>query len=294
MNATFHFTPKLLRTGELKDAFELALKEILGENAQIKVGHRRPPRRPGVEEDPVWLEADSLRALCDLSALDVVLSAKREGSAFREIYLAIMPAFRGGSFRIYASGEESLECVEKMAAILGLAESAAFEDPADSLESRVSAAERILAKQGQRLRSFISFKFDDPRTALQSNILKRLLAALEVDWVSGEQFEPRRIEDKVKARLRADVDFLIAIISKAGESKWIRDELSDANARGIWIILLLEEGATFDKGIFGTLEYISYEITIEQTFPALVEGINFVRAELTARSARPPNQSGGA
>ncbi len=100
--------------------------------------------------------------------------------------------------------------------------------------------------------------------------------------MTGEQFEPRRIEDKVKARLRADIDFIIAVISKAGESKWIRDELGDANSRELPVVVLLEKGATFDKGIFGTLEYITYDLTIEQTFPALLEGVNFIQAEIAA------------
>jgi hypothetical protein len=102
-----------------------------------------------------------------------------------------------------------------------------------------------------------------------------------LEFVTGEQFEPRRIEDKVKARLRADVNFVVAVISKAGESKWIRDEVADANARGLSVILLLEDGATFDRGIFGTLEYIPYDLAIDQTFLALLEGINFIRAEVS-------------
>jgi hypothetical protein len=107
---------------------------------------------------------------------------------------------------------------------------------------------------------------------------------VHIEWVTGEQFEPRRIEDKVKAKLRADIDFVIAVISNAGESKWIRDELADANARDLWVVLLLEEGVTFDKGIFGTLEYIPYELAIDQTFSALLEGINYIKAEISMRS----------
>ena len=114
-----------------------------------------------------------------------------------------------------------------------------------------------------------------------------MLTALHIEWVTGEQFEPRRIEDKVKARLRADIDFIIAVISKAGESKWIRDELADAHAHGLWIVVLLEDGATFDKGIFGTLEYIPYDLAIDQTFSALLEGINFIKAEIATKVEHP-------
>ena len=134
------------------------------------------------------------------------------------------------------------------------------------------------------LKCFISFKFDDAQTVTQVDRLKRLLAAVHIERVTGEQFEPRRIEDKVKAKLRADIDFIIAVITKAGESKWIRDELADANARDLWVVVLLEDGATFDKGIFGTLEYIRYDLAIDQTFAALLEGVNFIKAEIAARN----------
>ena len=187
----------------------------------------------------------------------------------------------------FASGEESVECLDRIALSLGLEQ---IEDPKDSLdllfkglESRVLALEKLSKDTARALRCFISFKFDDNGTAIQADRLKRLLAALRIEWVTGEQFEPRRIEDKVKSRLRADVDFIVAVISKAGESKWIRDELADANARGLRVVILLEVGATFDKGIFGALEYIPYDLTIEQTFPALLEGVNFIKAEISTR-----------
>jgi hypothetical protein len=48
--------------------------------------------------------------------------------------------------------------------------------------------------------------------------------------------------------------------------------------------VLLEDGATFDKGIFGTLEYIRYDLAIDQTFAALLEGVNFIKAEIAARN----------
>jgi hypothetical protein len=153
----------------------------------------------------------------------------------------------------------------------------------ESLESKVSALEDAAKSVERAPKCFISFKFDDAQTVTQVDRLKRFLAAAHIEWLTGDQFEPRRIEDKVKAKLRADIDFVIAVISKAGESKWIRDELADANARDLWIVLLLEDGATFDKGIFGTLEYIPFDLAIEQTFSALLEGINFIRAEISMR-----------
>jgi hypothetical protein len=48
-------------------------------------------------------------------------------------------------------------------------------------------------------------------------------------------------------------------------------------------MLLLEDGAKFDKGIFGALEYISFDLAIDQTFSAVLEGINFIKAEISVR-----------
>jgi hypothetical protein len=186
--------------------------------------------------------------------------------------------------------------MERFALNLGLEQTEAPEDVLRRLEhelrltveSRLSALEKAAKDLERTPKCFISFKFDDAQTVNQVDRLKRLLAAVHIEWVTGEQFEPRRIEDKVKAKLRADVDFVIAVIAKAGESKWIRDELADANARGLWVVLLLEDGATFDKGIFGTLEYVRYDLAIDQTFSALLEGINFIKAEI-ATGRKPQN-----
>ena len=124
--------------------------------------------------------------------------------------------------------------------------------------------------------------------------LKRFLSAAGVDWITGEQFEPRHIEDKVKTRLRADVDFVITVISSAGQSTWLRDEIGDAHAREVWIIALLEKGAGFDQGVLGTLEYITYEGVVDTTFIQLLEGINFIRAEKTRRADPPSAPTSGA
>jgi hypothetical protein len=281
MDARLYYKPKTLQVGEFKGAFEQAASAVLGANTQMTVTHRRDTGRAGVT-DSIRLDTESLRAVVDLSKVEFTLIARPpEPHTFPSKLVFLSCHTVAGLFNVIADGEESVECLERMALNLGLerTEEPTFET--ESLELRVLALERVIKEAERQLKCFISFKFDDARTVADVDRLKRVLAAVHIEWVTGEQFEPRRIEDKVKARLRADVDFVVAVLSKAGESKWIRDELADANARGLWIVLLLEDGATFDKGIFGTLEYISYDLAIEQTFPALLEGINFIRAEVS-------------
>jgi hypothetical protein len=287
MHAHLFYKPKILQAGEFKEAFELAVTAVLGPDAQITVRYPRHTGRAGVS-DSIELGAESLRAVADLGRIDFSLKASPRDKSLPARYVDIeCETLRSSVLCARAYGEQSVQCLERLALNLGLEQAEAPKDGLvlafENLESRVSALEKTAKDVERTLRCFISFKFDDATTAAQADRLKRLLAAVHIEWATGEQFEPRRIEDKVKAKLRADLDFVIAIVSKAGESKWIRDELADANARGLWIVLLLEDGATFDKGIFGTLEYIPYGLAIDQTFCALLEGINFIKAEISAR-----------
>jgi hypothetical protein len=288
MEAELYYKPKLLEAGEFKGAFERATAAVLGPNAEIEVSYPRSTGRAGVI-DNITVDSESLRAPVDLSRVEFTLYATvKDRLKLISKRVSIHCSTLFGLFRMSAWGDESVDCLERLALNLGLerTELPAGQSVLEKLELRVSALEKSAKEVANALKCFISFKFDDARTVAAVDRLKRVLAAVHVEWVTGEQFEPRRIEDKVKAKLRADVDFVIAVISKAGESKWIRDELADANARDLWIIVLLEDGATFDRGIFGTLEYIPYDLAIDQAFPALLEGLNFMRAELSSKIAK--------
>jgi hypothetical protein len=283
MHARLFYKTKVLQIGQFKDACETAFSAVLGPDCRISVTYPRNPS-PGVS-DEVCLDAESLRPIVDLNEVEFYMTGLQEGSTYSRFILVFSKGVEGKSFRVYASEEKSFRCLEIIATSLHLEQTEEPVDYMEALETRVAALEKAARNAGNNPKCFISFKFDDPQTVTQVNSLKRLLAAVHTEFLTGEQFEPRRIEDKVKARLRADVNFLIAVITKAGESKWIRDELADANSRELWIVILLEEGATFDKGIFGTLEYIPYTVAIEQTFPAVLEGINFIRADVSKRNS---------
>jgi hypothetical protein len=279
MNARFYYRPKLLQVGEFKGAFEQTVAAILGSDAQIRVRHPRHTGRAGVS-DTIDLDTESLRAVVDLNKIEFTLIAGLPVNP-NDIWIAFESTAPDGPLLMSAVGETSLQCLERFALNLGLEQTKPPKDGLtlafEEIGSRLSALEKATRDIEKPLKCFISFKFDDAQTVTQ-------LAAVHIERVTGEQFEPRRIEDKVKAKLRADIDFIIAVITKAGESKWIRDELADANARDLWVVVLLEDGATFDKGIFGTLEYIRYDLAIDQTFAALLEGVNFIKAEIAARN----------
>lgn len=286
MDATWHYIPKVLVAGQLKDACEKAIAATLGDELEhFHVEYPRRDGRPGVREDDLVLDVGSLQAIVDMSKIDLKIDAQSsytKGNA-RRVWIT----FRAMDSLVtaYAYGTPAVNCLEQIALSLGLERTEPPEDVTwDNVLTRVEALEHSVAQIRKRLKCFISFRFNDAQTVEQINVLKRMLKALEIDWITGEEFEPRKIEEKVRARLRADVDFLIGVINKAGQSNWIRDELGDAHARELRIILLKEDGAIFDEGIFGPLEFIPYKDAISQTFPALVEGINFIRAEIAERS----------
>lgn len=256
---------------------------MLGSDCEISVAYPRYPS-PGVM-DEVRLDRESLRPVVDLNKVDFHISGYEREKRWGGVLLIFSKEVEGKSFSVYAPDDKSFRCLEMIAVSLALEQTEPPVDDLEALETRVAALEKAAKDAGNNPKCFISFKFGDPQTVTQVNSLKRLLAAVHTEFLTGEQFEPRRIEDKVKARLRADVDFLIAVITKAGESEWVRDEIADANSRGLWIVILLESGATFDEGIFGTLEHISYTVAIEQTFPALLEGINFIKADVAKRGS---------
>ncbi len=282
MNALFRYKPKMLQPGELKAAFKQAVAEVVEFPVEITVDH--PSKTAAGVSDFITLDEESLPSVVDLSRIDLFLHAKRSVAfAIERIDLSLKAEHE--TLTITAIGKESVSCLERFVLRLGLEQTESPESPIvkafRAIVSRVSALERAAAVVERKLKCFISFKFDDAQAKHHVDRLKQFLSALHIELVTGEQFEPRRIEDKVKARLRADIDFVIAVITKTGESKWIRDEFADANARGLWVVVLLEEGATFDKGIFGTLEYLRYDLAIDQTFVGLVEGINFIKAEIS-------------
>jgi len=276
------YKSKTLQVGEFKRAFEQAATAVLGPDPVILVTHSRNIGG-SVVTDEVKISVENLQLVTDLNNINLALSASTPSTSLRpERVFMFCKSTAAGVISCCVPDEESMRCRERFVSNLGLEQTG---DPAlAEVESKVSAVlENIYRRIPRTLKCFISFKFDDAHTITEVDRLKRLLAALRIEWVTGEQFEPRRVEDKVKARLRADVDFVIAVITKAGESKWIRDELVDANARDLRVVVLLEDGATFNQGIFGTLEYIPYDLVIDQTFSALLEGVNFIRAEIASK-----------
>lgn len=150
---------------------------------------------------------------------------------------------------------------------------AQFEDEwaaIEELRRRVASLERAAAEHKPTI--FLSYRFDDNGRNCALHV-RRLLELLQVKVITGESYEPRTIQEKVKTRLEG-LDAIVVIVTKGPASSWIRDELNRSNTR---VIPLVEEGAKFDKGLFGDIEYISFAPGhVADAFIRLIEGVAYL------------------
>ena len=188
MQAQLYYRPKVLQVGELKDAFEKALSAVLGPEFTVEVMYPRRPS-PGVT-DEVVLDLESLRSVVDLSDVKFTMIAKsQDGKSYGTVYLSFGTAVEGELFSIFAADAMSFRCLEKVVVSLGLVQTDAPIDDLEALDKRVAALEKAVKDAGNNPKCFISFKFDDLLTVAQVNRLKRLLAAVHIEFLTGEQFE---------------------------------------------------------------------------------------------------------
>lgn len=145
-----------------------------------------------------------------------------------------------------------------------------------NLERRLDAVQRI-QEEDVRLRAFLSFRFGEPDSELARD-LERFLNLSNIEVVTGQSYEPRRVEDKVRSRL-SGVDFVVYLLTSTGDSAWVRDEIATARASEIPVIPLVEEGIEFDQGLFGNVEWIRFGSGhIGDVWIRLTEAIKYIRA----------------
>jgi len=126
-----------------------------------------------------------------------------------------------------------------------------------------------------KLRCFISYRFTD-NSKYKVLELTRFLELIGIEVITGVGYEPRTVSEKVLSKLSNPLDFIIYLLTKDGESTWIRDEMAVAVGKGYSIIPLVEEGVTLEKGILGDLEYIPFD-HISDSYIGILEAINFIK-----------------
>lgn len=147
------------------------------------------------------------------------------------------------------------------------------------IEERLNSLEERLAEGRKQLTCFLSYRFNSRSKAIALELM-RFLELLEVNVVSGAGYEPRRVDEKVIARLEQPLDFLIYLITQDGESTWTRDELAYSLAKGYAVVLLVESGAEIGKSLLGNWEYLEFERDhIGNTFVGILEAIHYIKQE---------------
>ena len=123
------------------------------------------------------------------------------------------------------------------------------------IEERLKKLEKEVAVRP--MKCFLSFRFSKHSSDIAREV-EQYLTLLGVKVITGSEYEPRRVEDKVRERILSGVDFVVCIITRDGESAWIRDELSTAKANNAFPIPIVEEGSEFEGGLLGNVEYIPF------------------------------------
>jgi hypothetical protein len=103
---------------------------------------------------------------------------------------------------------------------------------------------------------FLAHRFDQEGNLVAAT-LSRFLTLLGFDVLEGMGYEAREIPAKVAERISKQEIFIC--VATAGDHSWILSEASFAKGVGKYLVILCENGVSFNKGILGSdYEYISF------------------------------------
>lgn len=155
----------------------------------------------------------------------------------------------------------------------------------DQLDARVSALERGLATV-VRPTCFLSSEFDDGPADSYARSVEQFLGLLDVKVITGRDYEPRSVSQKVRSRLASGVDMIAVIQLEGSKSDWVRDEMANGD---VYRVVLLEGEAQLTPGIHGDLEYIRFpKGHVAEAFIKLTQGVSYVRREMPRGRAEAP------
>lgn len=271
--------------GELRRAFALIMTELGISEAAARVSAEfRYGDDGNVKKDITFID---LELITDFSnnMNSVCLQFASDGSRlYDKNNFVIMSQFQGGILLNISSENSStpemiLNILEKELKLVEMPkpEYKPFKDA--ELEARVEILESKIQELSRQLSCFLSYRFNARGKAMALE-LSRFLSLLNIKVVSGMGYEPRRITEKVTARLKSGHDFLIYLITKDGESMWTRDELIVSFGSGVPVIILVEKGTSFEKGLLSDWEYVEFDGDhIGDTFISILEAIDFLKEQ---------------
>jgi hypothetical protein len=152
----------------------------------------------------------------------------------------------------------------------------AWTEQMTALATRVEALEQRYKTQGG-LTCFLSFQFSGPSLEYGRQV-KHFLELLDVRVITGQGYEPQPISEKVRSRLTQPLDMIVMIEAASGTSTWTRDEIARAQLPNVHLIPLVEDGASFEAGIYGDHERVRFAPGhIGDTFTSILEGVRFIQ-----------------
>jgi len=142
---------------------------------------------------------------------------------------------------------------------------------------RIEKLESAVFDPGNRLRCFLSYRFSVENNTVAQQV-KKFLELLDIEVTTGEAYEPRKVSDKIVAKIEKGLDLIVLLVTADGESMWTRDEIATANERGAHIVPVVQNGAKFEAGIFGDHEWIPFEAGhISDSFIKILEAVHYIR-----------------
>lgn len=287
MQATRHKTCKntSFKPGELRRAFESIMAEIGISEAVARVSAEYRYGDDGnVKKDITFSD---LELITDFSNNVTSVSLQFPSDINRQYdknNFVSLSAF-GGGILINTSSENTstpdtiLTILEGALKLIEMPKPEFKQNNDAELEARVEILEAKIQELSRQLSCFLSYRFNTKGKTIALE-LSRFLSLLDIKVVSGMGYEPRRITEKVTERLKLGHDFLIYLITKDGESMWTRDELVVSFSSGVPVIILVEKGSIFEKGLLGDWEYVEFDGDhIGDTFVSILEAIDFLKEQ---------------
>lgn len=305
-----HLKSRVFAAGELRSGLE-SIASILGPTVALRASSSRR-LADGTQESRTELTGSAFDAVCDMTAdassYGFGFSGKPGRRSFGEFLSAlVLPDRRGyldltvesndlADLNIFATRFQELLRLEPAPSIEERVREQVKEQMRDSgtpslpewiehVESRVDALERHIRVAATPLSCFVSFQFSGESLDYGRAVV-RFLELLGLRVITGQGYEPKPIQQKVRERLAEQLDLLIVIIASDRGSMWTRDEMARAQSGDVLLIPLVEDGASFDRGIFGDHEYIAFSKGhIADAFTGLLEGVRYTERVRLARSS---------
>lgn len=295
ISKTVAFVPLVLAAGRLGAAIKAAMEATglvePGTFDRVSV-HRK--LADGSEEEQPSLPIADIDSICDLSEDGLSISASTSSGPTWH-YLGVHGG-KPGRIRTQTPtagiGEQMIETLMATAGLARYVEppepdwltavrAAASPDDASASDARsMGPAGSPSAGSDRRLRAFLSYRFGNPENEAAAGVIQRFLELENVEVLTGRSYEPRPLHEKVADRL-AGLDLLVLIVGVDGESSWGRDEIATARALGAAVIPIVTDGAKFDAGLFGDLEYITVpQAHIGDAMLPLLEALTYIRRRI--------------